>query len=145
MSSTVSRVEALVISMLAANDMRAVVRGEEYALRFSSAMVLVGFIEMGAQVIVTLRAPVLSEVSSPPEGRERILTELNRRNCDTHFGKWAFYEDTRVIAIEYDLLGDHLQESELLTAVAAVGRLADQADDELKQRLGTGRRAHEGA
>jgi hypothetical protein len=46
------------------------------------------------------------------------------------------------ISVEYDLLGDHLQENELMTGLAELARLADHHDDQLQQKLG-GRRSFE--
>ncbi len=46
--------------------------------------------------------------------------------------------------LEYDMIADHMQEEELMTALAMLARLADQQDDRLQQRFG-GLRAFEGA
>ncbi len=113
-----------------------------FSLRFASAQLNLGFATLGKQTVITLRAPVLREV--PVESRaDAILAVLNRLNRESHFGKWAFYDAERVIALEYDLLGDHLQENELMTALAMLARLADQQDDLLQQQFG-GSRAFEG-
>lgn len=128
-------------AILESNGLRPTRKNEDLVLRFASAAVVVGFFRVGAQVVITLRSPVLSDISLGHVATEEVLLEVNKRNCDTHFGKWVFYEDVRVIAVEYDLLGDHLQEEELLTAIAAIARLADSGDDALQQQLGTGRRA----
>lgn len=112
-----------------------------YSLRFASAQLNLGFSTLGEQTIVTLRAPVLREVQIE-SGADAILRALNRLNCESHFGKWALYEEERVIGLEYDLLGDHLQENELMTALTMLARLADQQDDVLQQQFG-GSRAFE--
>jgi hypothetical protein len=112
---------------------------EQVELRFASALLRIQTFSLGAQEVIALRAPVLRDVSGVPESQ--ILAQLNRRNCESHFGKWVYYRETGVVALEYDLLGDELQENELLTAVAAIARLADEGDDSLQATLGTGRRA----
>lgn len=104
-------------------------------------MVAIEFVHAGTQTLIELRSAVLSDVDVDVPGRENVLSEINIRNAASHIGKWVLYERTGVIAVEYDLLGDHLQEDELLTAVTAVARLADQGDDQLQRSLGTGRRA----
>ncbi len=54
----------------------------------------------------------------------------------------ALDEEHGAILVEYDLLGDHLQEDELMTALATIARLADRQDDVLQLRFG-GARAFE--
>lgn len=134
-----ARVRHRVKAILEGHGLRPVPEGDDLVLRFASTAVFVGFFRLGSQIIITLRAPVLSDVDSAPT--DAVLRELNRRNCASHFGKWTFHETAQMISVEYDLLGDHLQEDELLTAVAAVARLADSGDDALQKELGTGRRA----
>jgi hypothetical protein len=124
-----------VLAILDSNGLRWSAHGDEYALRFSSALLLVGFAQMGALTVVTLRAPVLRDV--PLEGqRDFVLARLNDLNCASHFGKWALYEEEGVVALEYDLLGDYLQENELMAALTTLARFADQQDDILQRRLG---------
>jgi T3SS (YopN, CesT) and YbjN peptide-binding chaperone 1 len=117
--------------------------GEDYSLRFASAQLLLGFTALGAQTLITLRAPVLHNVLLAGN-TAAIHATLNELNCASHFGKWALYENENLIALEYDLLGDHLQEDELMTALTALARLADQQDDLLQQKFG-GNRSFESA
>jgi len=109
-----------------------------FSLRFASAQLNLGFATLGEQTVITLRAPVLREVPVEPQA-EAILATLNRLNRESHFGKWALYDEERVIALEYDLLGDHLQEDELMTALTMLARLADQQDDLLQRQFGGSR------
>ena len=48
-----------------------------------------------------------------------------------------------MIAVEYDLAADDLQESELILAVERISYAANIQDEELKLRLGTGLRFSE--
>lgn len=112
-----------------------------YAMRFSSAVLLVGFTLIGRQTMITLRAPVLHEPLLP-SGPSTLLTRLNELNCTSHFGKWTYYDSERLVMLEYDLLGDHLQENELMTALTALARLADRQDDLLQLEFG-GKRSFE--
>jgi hypothetical protein len=112
-----------------------------YAMRFSSAVLLLGFTTVGRQTVITLRAPVLRDIPLA-SGASALLARLNELNCASHFGKWGFYESERLVVLEYDLLGDHLQENELMTALTTLARLADQQDDLLQREFG-GRRSFE--
>lgn len=128
--------------MLESNGLRCSRNGDEFVLRFASAMVHVGFAEIGNQVLIEVRSHVLRDVPLTGDRTVAVLRELNARNSASRFGKWVLYEDQRLITLEYDLLGDHLQEEEFMTALATIARLADQHDDVLQRTLG-GRRAWE--
>src|SRR5579884_861263 len=106
-------------------------------LRFASAAVTIDLVKWGTQTVVQISADVLTGID---ESREIVLYEVNRLNTISHFGRWVFYEDSCTIAVEYELLGDHLQENELMTGLAAVARLADHHDNHLQKELG-GQRA----
>ena len=109
---------------------------DHFQLRFASASLQLGFTPIGTQTLLTMRAPVLRELPRDPDRSEEILLELNSRNCQSHFAKWALHQEHRAIVVEYDMLADHLQEDELMTALATLARLADQHDDVLQQRFG---------
>ena len=130
------------LAILDSNGLTWTERDGYFSLRFASAQLNLGFATLGEQTVITLRAPVLREVPVDSQ-TEAILATLNRLNRESHFGKWALYDAERVIALEYDLLGDHLQENELMTALTMLARLADQQDDLLQQQFG-GSRAFEG-
>lgn len=108
-------------------------------LRFSSAGVVIDVGTWGSQTLIQISSNVLSSVEAKTP---RVLKEVNRLNSAAHFGRWVYYKESRTVAIEYDLLGDHLQENELMTGLAALARAADYNDDHLKQMLG-GLRAFE--
>lgn len=112
-----------------------------YSLRFASARILVGFTAFGEQTVITLRAPVLRDVPLT-SASTAMLARLNELNCASHYGKWAYYGSERLVALEYDMLGDHLQENELMTVLTTLARLADQQDDVLQREFG-GRRSFE--
>ena len=135
-----SDVRRQALAILESNGLRWSEQDDGYAMRFASAMLLLGFTVVGQQTVITLRAPVLHDLNVTESSI--LLGRLNELNCVSHFGKWAFYERERLVALEYDLLGDHLQENELMTALTTLARLADQQDDVLQQEFG-GRRAFE--
>lgn len=108
-------------------------------LRFSSAGVSIELGAWGVQTLIQVSADVLTGVDAPGRQARR---EVNRLNVESHFCRWVYYRDSKTISVEYDLLGDHLQENELMTSLAALARAADFHDDELQKVLG-GRRAFE--
>lgn len=139
---TVARVQKLVAAILENNGLRYSFTDGEYELRFSSALVHVAFGTSGRQVLIHLRSPVLQEVPAIAQANADLLHALNSMNAACYFGKWVLYETECVVNLEHDLLGDHLQEDELMTALALVAREADHHDDVLQQRFG-GHRAFE--
>lgn len=108
-------------------------------LRFSSAGVSVELADWGSQMLIQIRSNVLSEIEA---ATKHALKEVNRLNVASQFGRWVYYKESRTVSVEYDLLGDHLQEDELMTGLAALARAADHSDDHLQRLLG-GRRAFE--
>lgn len=109
-------------------------------LRFSSAGVAIELSSWGAQTLIQISADVLIDIDAAGRLARR---EVNRLNGESQFCRWVYYSETKTISVEYDLLGDHLQENELMTSLAALARAADYHDDHLKKTLG-GHRAFEG-
>jgi len=132
------RVRRRIAAILESNALPCTESDAGFSLRFSSAIVHVGLEMLGDQVLVQLRSDVLRDVS--PNATTRVLEELNSLNCSTLFGKWVYHIAQHVVALEYDLLGDHLHENELMTALTMVARLADRHDDLLQAQFG-GRKA----
>lgn len=108
-------------------------------LRFSSAGVSIVVGSWGSQTVLQISSRVVVEVGA---NDDRVLAEINRLNTETQFGRWVYYRESRAVCVEYFLLGDHLQEAELMTVLAALARAADYYDDPLQKLLG-GRRAFE--
>ena len=108
-------------------------------LRFSSAGVNIELSNWGEQTLIEISSNVLSDIDLPTK---RVLKEVNELNMTAQFGRWVYYRQSRTVSVEYDLLGDHLQENELMTGLAAVARAAGFHDDQLQRVLG-GRRAFE--
>lgn len=132
------RVQRQIEGILEGNGLGWTEEGGDVFLRFNSALVRIGLADWGTQTLIQIRSNVLTRLDRGEAAS--ILRAVNRLNCETSFGKWAFYEDEATLCLEYDLLADHLQEAELMTALAAVARLADSHDDGLQVVLG-GRRA----
>ena len=80
--------------------------------------------------IVELVAPVLQEVPASPA----LLERLNEQNEKLYFGK-AYWRNDEVW-LAHNLLGDHLDASELVSCVGMMAVVADRIDDELQKRFG---------
>ena len=106
------------------------------SLRDSSAT-FVSFSDFGGRNVVSLYSPILQEVDEAG-GAGPILEALNDLNAASRFGRFVYYPELRVIALEYDLLGDDMQEVELMNAVGLVSETVNAQDEELKLVLGTG-------
>ena len=83
--------------------------------------------------VVELVSPVLREVALT----EALLRKLNELNEKLYFGK-AYWRDEEVW-LAHNLLGDRLDNEELIASVGMMAVVADHLDDELKKKFG-GRR-----
>ncbi len=111
--------------------------GTQYRILLDSSATFVSFSDFGGRSVVSLYSPILQEVDEAG-GVGPILEALNDLNAASRFGRFVYYPELRVIALEYDLLGDDLQEGELMNAVGFVSETANAQDEELKLVLGTG-------
>jgi hypothetical protein len=111
--------------------------GTQYRILLDSSATFVSFSDFGGRSVVSLYSPILQEVDEAG-GVGPILEALNDLNAASRFGRFVYYPELRVIALEYDLLGDDLQEDELMNAVGLVSETANAQDEELKLVLGTG-------
>ena len=116
--------------------------GNEYRILRDSSATFVSFHRFGDRTMVSLYSPVLQEVEEADRIAE-ICQAMNDLNASSRFGRFVYYPELRVIALEYDLLGDDLQELELMYAVDLISSVANTQDEELKVRLGTGLRFQE--
>lgn len=115
--------------------------GDGFLIPEGSAIVALDFYDWeSGQSVVSVHADVLVDLRLTPDGRLRALESVNARNLYSKFGKFFLDEQRDAIVLEYDLLADAMDLEELLNAVQAVAHLADQADDDLREVLGTGMR-----
>jgi hypothetical protein len=91
--------------------------------------------------VMRVSACVLDELTVDDDLELRLLRSLNERNRTLPYGKFYFDRSRGQIHVEYELLGDDLQDSEFMNALTTVCRLADDHDDMLMSELGHGRRA----
>jgi hypothetical protein len=113
--------------------------GNGYRMLHDSTAIFVTFAEYGETVMISVHSPVLQEIDETV-GLCEILSAVNDRNASARFARFVYYSEERVIAVEYDLAGDELQESELLLALQRITYAANTQDEELRLRLGTGLR-----
>lgn len=132
---SVDAVKRQVLAILESNGLRWSEHDGDLTMRFSSALLWLRFVVVGHQTVIALRAPILRRLPLEAQG-PALLARINELNCHSRFGKWVLYPDEQLVALEYDLLGDHLQENELMTAVTLIARLADQQDDVLQKEFG---------
>ena len=91
--------------------------------------------------VVHISACVLDAIELSAEDEFRVLRSLNERNRSLPYGKFFFDSTTGEIQVEYELLGDHMQDAEFMNALTTVAKVADDHDDILMAELGQGRRA----
>lgn len=106
---------------------------------YGSADIEVRVKAMGESSVIHISACVLDEVDIAADGELHLLRGLNERNRTVAYGKF-YFEDGK-IQVEYELLGDFMQNEEFLNALTSVSQLADDHDDLLQGELGVGRRA----
>lgn len=118
---------------------------DEFLVQHGSAEVRVTFQQSSAGGVIALSADVLSDCAIESGLELRVLRSLNERNRVVQFGKFFLDEDLRTVVLRHEILADVLQDEELLNALGAVARTADDHDDALQDELGTGLRASDRA
>ena len=117
---------------------------QSFMAGFGSAAVFIDFRDwFNNGTLINLHAPVLEQVDSSGDRKLQILEELNEVNKTTFMGKVYLDADGGMIVLEHDILGDHLDNDEFMDALRVVASMADDLDDKLREKLGTGRRAQE--
>ncbi len=142
--AAMQRVIEQVAGILHRNEVPFVTRadGNGYRIMRESSATFISFAQFGETVMVSVHSPVLQEIEENGHLLE-ILTAVNDLNASQRFSRFVYYPEERVIAVEYDLAADDLQESELILAVERISYAANIQDEELKLRLGTGLRFSE--
>jgi hypothetical protein len=116
---------------------------DQLHFRWGSAHVFVQCLPYGDDgSVVFITIPLLARLSSDPELFRHVALHAD----DWHFGHLSLTQnkdDNRLkLWLTHSLLGDYLDVEELKTALAAMGKIADGLDDELKAKFG-GDRYHE--
>lgn len=109
----------------------------------ASAIVIISVAEEFDEAVVALRSPAVSNLKVSGRKANKVYELLNTLNANHTLVKWAYYPDMGIIGCEYDLLGDHMQESELMTALLVIAQTADAFDEGLIEEFGDGERAME--
>jgi hypothetical protein len=125
-----------VAGILVRHDVKYATRddGAEYLARFGSAGVYIGFADAGGGTVVIVRAPVVQDLELDDAARQRLLERVNELNAGAYYTRLYVHE--KLVQAECDLLGDELRGAELMNALTAVARLADDLDDQLVAEFG---------
>ncbi|MFT4200854.1 T3SS (YopN, CesT) and YbjN peptide-binding chaperone 1 [Gordonia sp. (in: high G+C Gram-positive bacteria)] len=137
-------VQGKVQQILAANlqDKVQLTKDGGFTIRNGSSRLFIEVQEWKDKTLVSLRVPVLFEVPRSPE-----LNEYVAYHSDSFvFGTLALHkagdDEKTTVSLKHNLLGDFLDEEELMSAVYGLAFVADDVDDELKATFG-GLRFHE--
>jgi hypothetical protein len=114
--------------------------GDRLVVDYGSARLKIVVRRTGESSVMHVSACVLDAVAVSDDDELRLLRSLNERNRALPYGKFFLDPSTEEIHVEYELLGDHLQDAEFMNALTTVARLADDHDDLLMAELGHGRR-----
>lgn len=98
--------------------------------RGSTAVFLKASTWAAGHTIVELVCPVLKGV----ERTHALLEKLNELNTTLYFGKAYWHEGG--VWLAHNLLGDHVDPEELVTALGMMATVADRTDDGLKSDFG---------
>lgn len=111
-----------------------------FSLRYESARLFVYAVDQEKRVVINLECPLLFKVKPTPE----LYKHLALHGDDFFFGHLSATEtdDGIVIMFTHSLLGDYLDEQELLQAVFGVLGKGNDLDDELQGKFG-GEKMHE--
>ena len=108
----------------------------EFVLENESALGFVRVFEWGdGQTVVKVWSPLLREVAMTADLYKWVATE----GQNYYFGHARVISQdgqSGMIVWEHDLLGDYLDEEELMAAVYGVAGTANEIDDDLKSKFG---------
>ena len=118
------------------------VEGEDFFVQHGSTGCRVTFHELSRVTLVNLSSPVLFEVPLTPA----LYEEVARRTGKFRFGSLCLREEEGKgnLFFEGAVIGDTLDEDELMLPLLAIVTTADRLDDELRPRFG-GRRLEDWA
>jgi hypothetical protein len=113
----------------------------DFSFRVQSARVFVRVLDwVEDQVAVRVFAPVIMEAPLTQELKDYIALEAG----NLVFGAISLQAKDQMATIIYShaILGDYMDEAELINSCKVVGSMSENLDDDLKKRFG-GRRFHE--
>lgn len=141
--ATVEQVQQRVIKIL--QKQGSVTLNEDGSIHYEwgSTFVVVSVMDFAdGDVIVSVAAPVAFDIPITNELCAELM--LNRGAV---FGSWSFMRDNEsdkkgLLVFQNRILGNDIDESELLMSISAVGSYADDNDDEIVAKFG-GQRAED--
>jgi antitoxin component of MazEF toxin-antitoxin module len=114
---------------------------DRLAIDYGSARLTILVRRRGESAVMRVSACVLDDIDVTDDAELRLHRSLNERNRTLPYAKFFFDHDAGEIHVEYELLGDDLQDTEFMNALTTIAQLADDHDDILLEELGHGRRA----
>ncbi len=120
-----------VAGILVRNEINYLTRddGQGYLARFGPAGLYINFLDSEGRTVVVLSSPVVQDLELDDAARSRLLERLNDLNEKSLYVR-AYIQGSSV-QLECDLLGDELEGAELMSALGAIVRHAEDLDDEL--------------
>ena len=112
---------------------------DHLVIGYGSAEIGIRVRARGESTVIHIAACVLDEVTIEADQELLLMRGLNERNRTVSYGKFFFENGS--IQVEYELLGDFMQDEEFISALTAIAQVADDHDDLLRSELGSGRRA----
>jgi len=111
-----------------------VTRDGSYSLRHGSTRLMIKPVALpdSDKTIVNLLAFVNIDVNVNND-LVKYLMDLNKNIL---FGKFVVLEDQKMVLCQHSLLGEKLDQEELMVGIAAIVLTADKYDDEIKARFG---------
>lgn len=111
--------------------------GGAYRVLHGSTGVYIDFYEHGPHTVVRFKAIVLHDISE-----DSPIGVLPMINGGLPFVNFCFYPDEKLVTLEYELIGESMDEAEFRNALAALASIADGWDDRLQQEFGFGGSRH---
>jgi hypothetical protein len=104
--------------------------GDSYRLRLESTVVYLGSVEHEQFTAVKVMGVVLAGVEeTAPLGFLAVL------NTEVPFAKFCYYPERHEVTLEYELIGESMDEGEFRNAVSLVADYADHWDDRLQNEF----------
>ncbi len=139
MATKVEEVQRRIEEILAAAGYPHVIEGGRVRVERGSSAVFISAHEWQERfVMIELLSPVLDGVGQS----DGLMQKINALNEKLYFGKVYWLTDE--VWLAHNLLGDRLDNEELIASVGILAVVADHLDDELKKKFG-GRRFKEKA
>lgn len=103
----------------------------ELSVQAGTTSIAITVDEVLERAVVLFRAELATEVTLTP----KVSGGLLRANSTMRLGKFAWLASERVITLDYELLGDTLDQQQLAFVLDSLRHVADQMDEPLQERF----------